>query len=61
MLKIERFYGLSPRKLPGRPIEDVSKEFRGGPEAMGKYRDYSMDYEKNELKGTGKIKGQQIW
>jgi hypothetical protein len=57
MLKIERFYGLSPRKIPGRPIEDVSKEFRGGPEAMGKYRDYSMDYEKNELKGTGKIKG----
>ena len=63
MLKIERFYGLSPRKLPGRPIEDASQEFRGGPEAMGKYRDYFMDYEKaanqnaGELKGTGKIKG----
>ena len=59
-LKIERFYGLSPRKLPGRGIEG---EFLGGPEAMGKYRDYAKDLKnassvsEAEIIGTGKVKG----
>jgi len=60
-LKIERFYGLSPRKLPGRGIDG---EFLGGPEAMGKYRDYQKDmsqvadaFEDAPIIGTGKIKG----